>query len=137
MLSPTNIVPRAMGYVYTTGGRQRQLLAVLTEAQARQRAEAGGNQVGRQRPADSRRRKGGVGGGGISKRGPGTLFLNAANTYQGATNISQGTLSISAAGGAVQLQGLQACEGGEIVRQRPAAHLHQGDMENTRKQCVD
>ena len=41
---------------------------------------------------------GGVGGGGISKRGAGTLTLNAANTYQGATTVGQGVLRTAVAG---------------------------------------
>ncbi|PHX98997.1 MAG: hypothetical protein CK530_06615, partial [Planctomycetaceae bacterium] len=41
---------------------------------------------------------GGVAGGGIVKTGPGTLTLNAANTYGGPTAVVQGTLKTTAAG---------------------------------------
>ncbi|MFM7245532.1 MAG: autotransporter-associated beta strand repeat-containing protein [Planctomycetaceae bacterium] len=37
-------------------------------------------------------------GGGLAKRGSGTLVLGAANTYTGATSVAAGTLSLSAAG---------------------------------------
>jgi fibronectin-binding autotransporter adhesin len=37
-------------------------------------------------------------GGGLAKRGAGTLVLGAANTYSGATSVAAGTLSLSSAG---------------------------------------
>ncbi len=61
-----------------------------------------GNLVNLTNPADSLILGGGVSGiGGLTKTGPGTLLLNAANTYAGATTVASGLLQI---GNALSLQ---------------------------------
>lgn len=57
---------------------------------------------------------GGGGGGGIVKKGSGTLFVNANNTYEGNTEINEGTLRVGASASLTDTPEIQVKPGGTL-----------------------
>jgi autotransporter-associated beta strand protein len=68
------------------------------------------------------------GGGSVTKLGPGSVTLNASNSYTGQTNITSGTLALGSAGSIVQSTAINLASGAtlDVTQQFGSFHLVSG-----------